>query len=340
MEFENPKEASMVSPETKPTFNAIEVKRSIIAPSVEMSETVESPRIKLLPDEIGPAAEVEEEVEEKAAEKKADETAEPEEQETAEEPEKEAKPEKELPKGVQKRINEMTRKQREAERRAEAAEAELARIRSQKVEKTEETEAAEKKIPAKPEPKVDDYSDYDQYMKALARWEAEQMAEQMADKKIKEFKAEQEHQRMAEEAARQDVVVEEKMNVGREKYEDFDEVALSADVPYNDATELAVLSLPNSADVAYYLGQHLDEAQRITKLKPIDAVLEIGQISERLKTADTKGKGSPQSPEKKRLTKAPAPINALGGGASGSEGITGHESNEAYRAKRMAGMGR
>lgn len=178
-----------------------------------------------------------------------------------------------VPRGVQKRIGELTRARRDEERLRKQAEKERdewrqAALKEGKEEKGEPAEETGKK------PTPDDYDDYEDYNEALAEWLVERKTTEIlatVDKKRKkddETKAQEVHNKE----------IQNKLDKGREKYEDFDEVALNEAIPCSDSMAQAVFDSDITDDVLYYLGTHADEADRISQLSPIAAAREIGKI--------------------------------------------------------------
>lgn len=236
----------------------------------------------------------EEEVEtDEVAEEEEEESATSEEDET---PEK--KPEKKS--GVQKRINELVRKQREAER--EAAKVGEDRdhwrketLRLQKLIDDEQKEGLEIG-----EPKEEDFDTVEEYLTAKMDWKIKQETEKLR-KNFDETISRQKEDRKKE-------IINTKIKEGREKYSDFDEIALSKDVPYNDAMLDIIVNSKRTDDIAYYLGSHLDKTLEIFNMSPLSAAVEIGKIEATL----------PENPDKvkqkqKKETNAPPPITPIGG---------------------------
>jgi hypothetical protein len=68
----------------------------------------------------------------------------------------------------------------------------------------------------------------------------------------------------------------------RERYPDFDAVALAPEVPISlDMVRLMAYS-PYAADIAYYLGKHRDEAERIAAMGFLDAAAAIQRIERKV----------------------------------------------------------
>lgn len=158
-----------------------------------------------------------------------------------------------------------------------------------------ETPSAAKQWDGKSEPREENYDDYSKYIKDLGRWGYIQ--EREAEK------AEKESSQKAERAK----TFTERLNEGRRKYEDFDEVALNPNAPASEAMINAIVEHPKSEDIAYYLGKNPAEAQRIAELIPAAAKREIGKIAEQLT------KPASDSPKPKPKPGPPPPTNVANG---------------------------
>lgn len=135
--------------------------------------------------------------------------------------------------------------------------------------------------PADGRPREEDFQGrpYSEYVEALADWKAEQ--------KLSGFRKETEEQgrqRQREEQARE---IGQKLAEGAKKYPDFKEVALADEVPNTQAMAHAIAKVKNPADVAYYLGQNLDEAEQISQLSDIEQVWAIKDLSSKLSATPT-----------------------------------------------------
>jgi len=73
-----------------------------------------------------------------------------------------------------------------------------------------------------------------------------------------------------------------KVELGNDKYDDFDDVVLNDKLPFSLSSSQAVLSLDNGEDVAYYLGKNLDIAKNICNMDAVQAGIEISKISLKL----------------------------------------------------------
>lgn len=200
----------------------------------------------------------------------------------------EAEPKHTLPKGVQKRIDRLTRDKYRLQ-----AELDVARRQT--------PQAEPKQKPTDGEPKADQFRSYEEYLEARAEWKAEQRVE----KRLGELR--DTAQRQAGQAEHEKLQAQWEKRVGEAltTYDDFEEVALSPEVPISEPMMAAILRSPKGADVAYHLGKNIDLAAQIAGLDPISAAIRIGEIAATL-----------SRPTPKKPTGAPPPINPVGGRAT------------------------
>lgn len=221
------------------------------------------------------------------------------------------------PKSAQKRINELTRKRREAEREAE--------YWKNKALKGEATPAEE--MPPKEDelvkPKADDFDTYDEYYEALADYKAE--------KKVRDILKKQEEKDKQKKTANETIEAikqfKERAEKTAEKYEDFDEVITDEETPYNEAMKQAVFNSEIGPEIAYYLGKHKEEAMKIAKMPVLKSVMEMGKLEDRL-FASLKGK--PKKP-----SNAPVPIKPIKGSGNTIAKDPNKMSMKEYRAFRQ-----
>lgn len=236
---------------------------------------------------------------------------EPDGSDTAANPEK-VKP----PKGVQKRIDELTREKREAERKA----TEEAQKRDELERQLAERQRADVQTVQDDRPNRDEFDDPDAYTQALTEWSARKAVQ---EDRIQRAESEQKA-RVQESYAK----VTKDWNEGREKalekYPDYVEVAENDQLPIAQHVGFALLSHENGHDIAYYLGKHPDEAARLSALSPLQSALAIGALGMRL-----------SQQEKPEVSRAPAPAKPIG--ARGSVTKTPEsESMDEYAARRNA----
>jgi hypothetical protein len=180
-----------------------------------------------------------------------------------------------------RRLDKATRRYYEEKARAEFLEKQLAQVQP-------------KQPVASGGPRLEDFTDINEYAKAYAKHESENA--------IKQY--EQRQREESQKAATQQLVAqwEEKSSRADRKYDDFDEIVgdLSPTTPW----AMAIMQAENGEDIAYYLGTHLKEAQRITQLDPLSQAREIGRLETKLLAEPLKAKTP---------SKAPPPITPVVG---------------------------
>lgn len=185
----------------------------------------------------------------------------------ADDTEPEPKPKKRS--GFQKRISGLTEKNRQLQAQLDGIQ-------------------AKESQPDVKEPNRDDYSDYEQYLDARADYRAET--------KFTALKAEADAKQLDRERKSSEREIEtqweDSTDAARDKYDDFDDIAFG-DVKITDTMGLAIKDSKGGAEVAYYLGKHTEESERISNLSPLSQIKAIGRIEERLKAQPSKQKVKP-----------------------------------------------
>ena len=208
-----------------------------------------------------------------------------------EEPSKETLPDKKVePKErdpVQRRIDEITKKRREAERERDFE-------RTKRIELESELKKAKSVIPQADKPKVENFETELAYLEALSDWKVEQKFKVESEKALKETASVDEKTAIDETYQELD----DKMEKGRKKYADFNELVLDEDLKISESMVEAILLSDTAEDVLYYLGKHPEEAADIAKLSPLKIAHEFGKIEAKLSAP----------PPKKKTTTAPEPI--------------------------------
>jgi hypothetical protein len=92
----------------------------------------------------------------------------------------------------------------------------------------------------------------------------------------------------------------------REKYSDYQAVVHSPDLQITPTMAATIYHSDIGPDVAYYLGQNPDEAERISELSPLLQAKEMGKIEAKVIA----------NPPAKKTSSAPNPINPVSGGHS------------------------
>lgn len=140
-------------------------------------------------------------------------------------------------------------------------------------------------------PRMQDFTDIQEYATAFAKFQSENAIKEHEGKRAREAQAA--NQRQLAESWDAKTIKADK------KYDDFDEVV--GEIKPTSPWAIAIMQADNGDDVAYYLGSHLKEAQRIAALDPVAQVREIGRLEAKLAA----------EPPKTKISKAPAPINPL-----------------------------
>jgi hypothetical protein len=293
-----------------------------------LSSTSDMPVIETKPDASPPKEEAKPEtppeVKEPAAEVKPEESA------PSEQPDDSAaEPEPKKAKGVQKRIDELTRQREDERRRAEAAEARLDRALAA-LEKPvkEKVVSSEDPEPQKPvfDPNNPDASTValEQYVQDRSAW--------IARREVKATLAEEEKKRADERLADENKRVQEsfktRVEKAKEKYPDYSEKAESPDVQVSIVMASAIAHSEDGPELAYFLGNNPAEASRISKLVPQLQLVELGKISARLNAPVEKTKPVSAAPSPGKPTKP------------SSETVVSpeEESMEAYASRRRKEM--
>jgi hypothetical protein len=149
-------------------------------------------------------------------------------------------------------------------------------------------------------PRPEQFQDYESYVEALTDWKVDQKLTAQQQRAAQE--------RAARDAQEQSAKVREKLSAASSKYEDFEDVALSPDTPITQAMAHAIIESDVSADLAYYLGTHVDEAAQIARMSPVGQVRALAKLEEKLTAS------APTS-------KAPKPISPIGGKSSPRDGL-------------------
>lgn len=150
---------------------------------------------------------------------------------------------------AQERINEITRKRREAER-------EVARLKKQLEEKQAQPQSSNR-------PRLENFETQEAYEDAVADWKYDQReAVRKEERALQEFK--------------------KKAAEFKKEYEDFDEVVEQP--VYSRVMQEVIFKSDNGVMLAYYLGrpENREVADRINELSEIDQVYEMGKLEAKL----------------------------------------------------------
>lgn len=238
-----------------------------------------------------------------------------------------AKPVTEDP--VAKRYADLTKQAREAQERETRTRAQLdaALAAVERLTGAVAPKPADEVKPAVDEPPAPPvFEDPEQYQRDMAVY-AQKLAERSAKQALATAEADRKRIEIeAQNAETQRIHAETwagRRTAALEKYPDYAEVAESPKVPISAAAALTITSMENGADVAYYLGQHLEEAQRIFALPPVRQAVELGKLEMKL-----------TAPKPVPVSKAADPIKPLTGAGASQTRSDDELSMEEYAAKR------
>ena len=198
-------------------------------------------------------------------------------------------------------------KQREAERRAVAAES-----RVQELAQAVPQPAAAPPAPAQEEapswsrfkqmpgvPTVDQFSAYEDYSMALAEF--------VADAKQGEQRAAHEQRQVAQQQQVQLDRWSQTLNNAREANPAFDE-SLNLDTPMSLPMQHLAMESEQGVKILQWLSANPNDAQRISTLHPAETYREMGKLEARLEAASSTEKSGPA----RVVSSAKAPIKPLG----------------------------
>ena len=217
-----------------------------------------------------------------------------------EEPEKKPEPEPEPSSSkVVKRIGDLTKKWRTAERE-----------RDFEKDKRREAEVKLKeflsKVPDESRPLKEDFDDEDDYLEALTDWKIESRFKASQDSVAQEAEEKDEKQAIDDSYEGLDNA----MDRGRDKYDDFESLVLAEDLIISPEVMQILLDTESPEEVMYYLASNPEESARISELDPIRVAKEIGKIEVRL-TKEEKGEVKEKPKPSKKQSNAPAPITPV-----------------------------
>ncbi len=237
---------------------------------------------------------------EEAGEEAKEEEAPVKEEGAEEEPAKEAK----KPSSMQERIDALTAKRHEAERKQEKAERDTAYWKEKAlaapvtVKPTEETPKVDPKVaPDSKDPKYKFGETDPDFVRDTAQFYARQEAAIIV-----------EEQRAKDEVAANEKKWDERTKTAREAHPDFDDKVIEGanrnDWACSPTMGNLIKSSPVGAEVAYYLATHADESRAMASLSPVEQARDLGRLEATLTPAETPAE--PVAPIQK-TTKAPTP---------------------------------
>lgn len=240
----------------------------------------------------------------------------------------ETKKKKNVPEWVRKRLERERAAAEESERKSNQLKAELEAVKLAQSQPKVEEAPAYNYLNDSNRPMRDNFTSDEEYFLAVSDYRDA--------KRHNDFQqhARNEHYKKAESEYQKKI--KETTSLGKEKYEDFDEVTheiLRGDFPSNRAMGEAMVSSPYKEDILYYLSKNIDLAKKIGNMNPIESVREITKIELRF-----------DARKKSNITKAPKiiePLNGKGGltSTTNTEKMTQEQYekwySDKYKVKRM-----
>lgn len=202
---------------------------------------------------------------------------------------------------TQKRIDKITR-QREDERRKNE------QLQRQVDELTKGKQGDSKNEDA---PSEGDFDTYDEYLTALDEYDSK--SDQQAEDKTSKADDQEGESTLTDSQKTAQGILREKIGDGIDKYENFEEVALSEDVAITGEMVEALADCDDPLKVMYHLGQNKEQAAEIAGKTPIQQAREIAKL-------DLTVKVTPPKPNK--TTTAADPISPVHGSDSQQKAIS------------------
>lgn len=211
-------------------------------------------------------------------------------------------------KGVQPRIDELTRARREAEREA---------AYWRQVAQQGQAQPSAQAAPQKPTP--EQFDDYGQYVEALTDWKADQAVakrmEQDSTRKVADTRAQ---------------TFAERQVAARAVMPDYDAVVGSSDTPIANHVGEAIMESDRGPDLAYHFAKNPDELMRLNGMSPTQAAREIGKLEATLPAPKT------PAPPSKKLSSTPAPAGTLNTQGRATTPALANASMDEYMKQRKA----
>lgn len=187
---------------------------------------------------------------------------------------------------LQKKIDKATWEGKEKDRRIKNLEVALNKIESEKPQEIK---------PPLDKPHVEDFNTNEEFSEALFDYKFAQNDAAKEEKDIAEYERSEQNKKYDDFEQKRSSV----MGKGVEKYDNFNEIVGSMPTEImSENVALALVETPNAEDVAYYLGNNIGEAQKISELSSIQIAIKVGEISTKLKNKPKIEKSSSAEPIK------------------------------------------
>lgn len=196
---------------------------------------------------------------------------------------------KNTPRGVQKKLDKLTREKYEALAQAQYWE-------KQAKAQAKPQPKPQKAAPVEGKPTLDQFgNDPEQYLEALAEWKADQRIEAREHERAEREKSQAQAKVKASHAEREKAFAE--------SHPDYFDAAYTAPINYSPVMLDYIITSDKGPDVAYYLAQHLDEAHSIEAMAPHRQAIALDRIERAFETPAATHEAQPT----RIVTKAPQP---------------------------------
>lgn len=165
-------------------------------------------------------------------------------------------------------------------------------LRQLALQRSQETQAPPKQ--AQGMPKIEDFQDFESYLNARDAF----LTQKLKGETIAEYEKRQQAERAERERQKTLDTYQKRVAQAVKELPDFDDVVYRPDVTISDVMAHTIMESDAGPKVAYYLGTHPDEAERIADLSPVAAIKELTRIEDKL--------------SKTKATNTPPPTNPVG----------------------------
>lgn len=227
--------------------------------------------------------------------------------------------------GFQKRISKLSARAASAEAERDYWREQALKKNAQEQQAPKETSKNESKQDNRPNP--DDFDTNAEYIDALTDWKLEQR-EAKAKAESEKYQAKTEAQKRAE-------TFQSKINEFKKEHADFDDVIDSCEVDLSKDLQSMILESDLAPQLMYDLANKPEEIERLNKLSDKALIKALGVLEDRL------SKSSESKTKEIKTSKAPSPINPVGGKSANTARKTIYDSDlsqaeyEAMRREQM-----
>jgi hypothetical protein len=229
---------------------------------------------------------------------------------------------------IEKPKDKLNKRFEKVSKRAQEAEAKAADLENRLRElETRVNPQAQETVQDNGKPKVENFTDFDEYTEALVKWSAENAIKQ---------KESQDAQRKQQDSWNA------KLEKAKAEYDDWDEVVPASRVIVRDEIRDSILESDVGPQILYALASDEDYAQALAAMPVIKALKELGKLEAKFE-AQTEEKTAPKVTQAQTSrSKAPSPISPLTGGKAGADILVDTNGEflgtpSQWKAARMAG---